>query len=131
MAQAYTGQERREFLRHRHEKPIHYKILNVTGGAKGTLQFSDAISRNLSASGILFSSSEMPKISSLLMLELDYRSVQICREIEENAFILDNRLFGKVVRIEDNGSGAYDIGVAFVKKFDNLSEVIKDFVVRP
>jgi len=128
MSDTYTGEEKRQFLRQRHEKPVRYKVLNIGRGRKGASRFMDAVSKNLSASGILFSSNDMPKISSLLVLELDYRIAQICKEIEENALIVNNKLFGKVVRIEDNGSGLYDIGVAFIKKFDDLTENIKALI---
>ncbi len=125
MADSYKGEEKREFFRHRHEKPVCYRVLDVGLDQEQAPQLAKAVSKNLSAAGILFSSKEMPKISSLLMMDLDYRVAQICREIEENALIVDNKLFGKVVRIEDTGSG-YDIGVAFIKKFDNLADRIKE-----
>lgn len=127
MADNYKSGEKREFLRHAHEKPVHYKILDLNRNPQKTPQLVDAVSKNLSASGILFSSKKMPDISSLLMLDLDYRITRICKEIEENALIVDNKLFGKVVRIEDNGSG-YDIGVAFIKKFDHLADTLKEIM---
>jgi hypothetical protein len=121
----YPGCERREFIRHRHEKPVRYSVLNTDARQREAAQFMDAVSKNLSASGILFSTTNMPKLSSLLMLELDRRATNICREIEENALVIDDKLFGKVVRIEDAGSGRYDVGVAFIKRFDTIQEKIK------
>ena len=128
MSGDYRGEERREFLRHRYEKPLRYKIVNIDPKRKDRSTFMDAVSKNLSASGILFSTKDIPNISSLLVLDLDYRTAQICQEIEENAMIVNNRLFGKVVRIEDDDSGFYNVGVAFIKKFDNLEEDIKEII---
>lgn len=121
MAHEYLGENRREFLRCDHESPMRYSIVDE----KDATSLTDAISRNLSASGILFSTKDVPKLSSLLVLDLDYKTANVCREIENTALIIKNRLFGKVVRIEDNSSGAYDVGVAFIKKFDKLAESIK------
>lgn len=129
MAQAYAGEDKREFLRHTYENPVRYKVLKVDQGKGKAAKFADAVSKNLSASGILFSAKEMPRISSLLVLDLDYKVTRICQEIEENALVIDDKVFGKVVRIEDNGSGFYDIGVAFVKKFDDIAKDIKEFMI--
>lgn len=88
----------------------------------------NAISKNLSASGILFSSDYLPKISSIIVLDVDYRTSRICEEIESRALIIDNKLLGKVVRIEDNDCGTYDIGVAFVTKSETLPKAIESLV---
>jgi len=129
MAQVYAGEEKREFLRHTYEKPVRYKILKASQDRSKAVKFAEAVSKNLSASGILFSAKEMPRISSLLVLDLDYKVTRICQEIEENALVVGDKVFGKVVRIEDNGSGFYDIGVAFVKKFDDIANNIKDLMI--
>ena len=127
MADNYKGEDRREFLRHRHEEPVQYRILDTEGKKTPSSKIVEAISKNLSASGILFTSKKMPRLSSLLLLDLDYRAASICREVEQNALIVNNRLFGKVVRVEETNSG-YDIGVAFVKKFDDLADTIKELM---
>ena len=121
MAHEYSGDNRREFFRCDHESPVRYRMVDE----KDASGLTEAISRNLSASGILFSTKDIPKLSSLLVLDLDYKTANVCREIEDTALIIKNRLFGKVVRIEDNNSGAYDVGVAFIRKFDKLAESIK------
>ena len=67
----------------------------------------------------------MPEISSILALDLDYRTTSICKEIEGRVLILNDKLFGKVVRIEDADNGLYDVGVAFIKKSEELAKDIK------
>lgn len=128
MVEQYGGAERREFLRYRYEKPVHYNIVDSlkTRGRKSKLV--NAVSKNLSASGILFTTKQMPKLSSILIIDLDYRTSQICQEIEENALIVNNRLLGKVVRIEEADGNLYDAGVAFVKKSETLPEELKNLL---
>jgi len=130
MAEGFPGSERREFFRYRYERPIHYK--KVAGPAKGAgaeaHALHDAVAKNVSASGILFSGDTVPELSSIIVLDLDYRTTQICQEIEERALIVGEKLLGKVVRIEDNNDGRYDIGVAFITKNDNLIDVIRSLI---
>jgi hypothetical protein len=119
MSTDYGGKEKRKFFRYRHEKSASFKEIS------GNDEISDpagAITKNLSVSGMLFTSEYPPRLSSIIVLDVDYRTSRICEEIEERALILNNRLLGKVVRIEDNDNGSYDIGVAFINKSDTLSQ---------
>ena len=122
MTNDYGGKERREFFRYRHIKPAHFK--EITPNDHAISDLADALTKNLSASGMLFTSKYPPRLSSIIVLDVDYRTTRICEEIEERALILNNRLLGKVVRIEDNDNGSYDIGVAFIKKSENLPQNI-------
>ena len=128
MANNYAGIERREFFRYRYEKPIHYKVVNSAKDKNHASKLMNAVSKNLSASGILFASKFLPEISSILVLDLDYRTTRVCQEIEERALILNDKLLGKVVRIEETDDGFYDVGVAFVKKSDTLPKDITNLV---
>lgn len=118
MSEDYAGREKREFFRYRHEKPANFK--EISGSDNTISDLANAITKNLSASGMLFTSVYPPRLSSIIVLDVDYRTTRLCEEIEERALILNNRLLGKVVRIEDNDNGSYDIGVAFIKKSDTL-----------
>jgi len=122
----YKGRERREFLRHDYEKPLKFRILGASKGSEITIsRLLSAVSKNLSAAGILFTTRRAPELSSLLAMEFDYRTINICREIDDRALVLDNKLLGKVVRIEDNEDGLCDVGVAFIKKTDEISNEMK------
>ena len=120
--------ERREFFRYTCEKPVQYKILGTADKGQSVSKSLDAISKNLSASGMMFTSSFIPNISSIVTLKLDYRTTNICCEIEENAMVVDNTLVGKVVRIEDNDDGSYNVGVAFLKKSGEIPSEIKNLL---
>ncbi len=129
MADEFKGKERREYFRYRYEKPIHYSLVASKKDQNPiATSLVEAVTKNLSASGILFTSPVVPDLSSILILNLDYRTSQVCQEIEENAVIVNNRLLGKVVRIEDADNGMWDVGVAFVRKTDDLSKDIKKFI---
>ena len=128
MTDEFIGKEKREFLRYDHGTPISFSMLNSPKEKSFSADLIDAISQNLSASGLLFVTKvqQVPDISSLLILDLDYRTASICQEIEKRALIVDNKILGRVVRIEDNEDGTCGVGVAFVTKTDPLKEDVKD-----
>lgn len=128
MSENPAGKERREFLRYTHEKPVQYKILNPVTDKAASAKFIDAVSRNLSVSGVLFTSNVLPEIASIVMIDLDTRTCNICREIERHALAVGNKLIGKIVRVEESGGGQYDVGVAFVKKSEKLPKEIRDLL---
>jgi len=129
MADAYQGRERREFLRYAYEKPIHYIVIDPSHEKDDRFKFFDVISKNLSAAGMLFRSKTMPKMSSIVILDLDFKTTRVCEEIEESILIINDKVLGKVVRVEATDDGMYDVGVAFIKKSEPLPSNIKDLLV--
>lgn len=119
--------ERRHFLRYDYDKPLAFKTIKSPKELHA--DNSKGVVRNISASGLLFVSkvSEVPDISSILLLDIDFKTANICREIECQALISDNKLVGKVVRIEDNENGTCDVGVLFLTKSDPIAKDIKHF----
>jgi len=83
--------------------------------------------KNLSASGILLvlNSMDIRSISNLLLLELEYRTAAICRQLERRSLIDQNKFLGRVVRVIDNLDGTSDIGVALIPRKDYLLKNIK------
>jgi len=124
----FPGAEKREFLRYGFDKPVNYRVIYFSQEPDAASKAFDAISRNLSASGMLFSSKYLPEIASVIVLDIDYRTTRICREIEENAFIVNGKLVGKVVRVEDDGDGLYGVGVAFIRKSEHLPADIEKLI---
>lgn len=121
-------QEKREFLRYSYDNPVAYKVLSSARTPNLASKVLDAVARNLSASGMLFSSKFLPEISSIIALDIDFRTSSICREIEENALIVKNKLVGKVVRIEENANGVYGVGIAFIKRSERLPENLEKLI---
>ncbi len=121
-----SSKEKRRFLRVNYNKPLTYKIISAPKEDFAS-KFLTAISKNLSGSGILFVTNvaKVPEIASVLVLDLDYSTANVCQEIENEAMILDNKLIGRVVRIEDNENDTCGVGVAFVRKSDPLLKDIK------
>ncbi len=122
-----TPKEKREFLRYDYNKAIRYSTITTGENKSFVSRLLTAVSENLSAAGILFTAKagELPEIASLLILDLDYKIANVCQEIEKRALIINNKLIGKVVRIEDNEDGTCGIGVAFVKQSDPISKNVK------
>ena len=127
---SFDKKERRDFLRFDFDKPLHYSLVSSPKDKSTIADLIKAVSKNLSASGILFTANEKetPEISSLIMLDLDYKTANVCHEIDKRALIENNKLLGRVMRIEDNGDGTCGVGVAFVTKSDRLSEDVKKLI---
>ena len=126
MSNDYDGKEKREFFRYRHITPANFK--EVSKDADGLSDLARAVTKDLSASGMLFTSAYPPRLSSIIVLDVDYRTSRLCEEIEDRVMIFKNKLLGKVVRIEDNDNGTYDIGVAFIKKSEDLSKSLSALI---
>ncbi len=119
---AYKGHDRRAFLRMNYEAPVEVKVLSNVKDA------NPATSRNISQTGILFSSEHLVPLSSMVWLNLDINTLSICSEIEENSLIYKNGIVGKVVRVDEADDGNYDIGVCFVKKSAPEAEKLKSLL---
>ena len=104
-----TGSNRREYLRLDYRHPVKFKVVDDAGPVRlGT-------TANVSESGVLFSSSILPKIASILWMDMDLRTLKICKEIEKKAVVHRKGILGRVVRIEENpATDAYNVGVCFV-----------------
>ncbi len=129
MIDTYKGEEKRQFLRCNYEKFFNYNAVNLSKDKNFMSSLINAVTRNLSGSGMLFSTTEAPQLSSLLVLDLDYRTARVCEEVDKNALIVNNRVLGKVVRIEERGGGVYDVGVAFVIKSERLPKDIQSLII--
>ena len=121
-------EEKREFLRYQYDHPLSYKVITSSDAPAVRSRALDAVARNLSACGVLFSSKYLPQISSIIALDLDYRTTRICQEIEANALIVNNKIVGKVVRIEEDADGLYGIGVAFIRRLARLPKDLEKLI---
>ena len=114
--------EKREFFRLDFSSPLEFKCyLPEKIQADGEIQ-------NISQSGVLFETvNKPPAISSILWMNLDFRTVKICQEIEGRALVFNNGLLGKVVRVEENirKDNAYDVGVCFLTRDQQNSREIQ------
>ena len=130
MEKTQALEERREFVRYKYKKPLHYSVISTPKDKNLISKFANALSKDISASGILFTTDakDIPEASSLVILDLDRRTSKICAELEKNALIINNKLMGTVTRLDKKENQKTDVGVAFVTKSDRLSEDIKKLV---
>ena len=116
MTYSDSTQERRDFFRLKFNNPVQYKTYPVKDSSQS---ITPGVSKDVSSAGILFqTSSRPPELSSILWLNLDYRMLNICQEIDRRALIFNDGILGRVVRVEEDpeDANAYDIGVCFLTK---------------
>ncbi len=120
--------EKREFLRVDYETPLNFKLL----AGERFMAKADIISKNISASGLLFRTTKeasIPALSSVVWIELDPRMMNICEEIEKDLVTHNNGVFGRVVRIAEGKPGeSYDIGVCFLRKSKISEEQVQALI---
>ena len=125
-----TDTERREFFRLTYKAPIQLKFYDRQEHQRSAKLANGSLggnARNISQKGILFQTEENPpRLSSIVWMNLDIRTLKICQEIESRALIFNHGVMGKVVRVEEDGQkdNTYDIGVCFLRKDqEDLPEV--------
>ena len=125
MTQANSTQERRDFFRLKFNNPVQYRAYSDT---KETVKTPSAgTSQDISSAGILFQTENRPPdLSSILWLNLDYRMLKICQEIDNRALIFNGGVLGRVVRVEENpeNANAYDVGVCFLTQDQKDSRAV-------
>jgi len=117
--------DRRKFFRINFSELLEFKALSEKGASPG-------ITKNISQSGILFETyrKNPPELSSLLWLNLDFRVLNICQEIEKHALVVNNGVLGRVVRIEESPKNdqLYDVSLCFLTRDQNNSRDVQKFL---
>ena len=124
-----SAQDRREFFRLNFNTPLNYKSYSRI--AESAAEKTQAASQNISQSGILFQiENNPPQLSSIVWMNLDFRTLSICKEIEKRALILNDGLLGRVVRVEEDAknSGLYDVGVCFLTQDQKNSREVEQIL---
>ena len=122
-------QERREFFRINFSTPLNFKSYSRIPSESP--KETKATSQNISQSGILFQTeSNPPQLSSIVWMNLDIRTLSICKEIEKRALILNNGLVGRVVRVEEDAknNNRYDVGVCFLTQEQQNSREVEQIL---
>ena len=111
----FQNGDRREFFRVDFRRPVKFRQVQDSED-----HLKIATIENISQSGILFKTRILPQLSSVLWMDMDFRTLNICREIEDNVLIYESGILGRVVRIEvyDEENKADDVGVCFLRKTD-------------
>lgn len=130
MSDAQPQNERREFLRVSFKTPVEYKSVSLEKSSATAPKSVDqkAFSKNISQSGILFQTSgNPPQLSSILWMNLDIRTLNICQEIEKRALVHGKGILGRVVRVEESAQDGdkFDVGVCFITQDQKDSREVK------
>lgn len=115
-----SADDRREFFRMDFRQPVKFREFQRDANA-----LKLGTGENISQSGILFKTRIVPPLSSVLWMDVDIRTLRICREIENRAVIEDRGLLGRVVRVEEDPEEAnsYNVGVCFLRKSDTAQNL--------
>jgi hypothetical protein len=129
----HPAQERREFFRVNFAGPVKFQsyAVNRINDKISKSTVSAGKSNNISQSGILFKTdNNPPPLSSILWMNVDIRTLNICQEIEDKALVFNNGILGKVVRVEEDAqkNSAYDIGVCFLTQDTKDSEEVQNIL---
>lgn len=116
----YQGAERRQFVRLEYAIPLSYKVCKQETVSK----LLNGYTSNVSQAGLLCRMVEKVNIDDILWLAFDRGTLSICAELERNAFIYQNGVVGKVVRIDPGQMGEYHVGVRFLTREEtNLTHI--------
>ena len=125
MTNSESSQERRDFFRLKFSNPVRFRAYNE--GSTRQLA-GEGQSEDISSAGILFqTNSRPPDLSSILWLNLDFRMLKICKEIDHRALIFNEGILGRVVRVEENpeDANAYNVGVCFLTQDQRESKTVQ------
>jgi len=116
-------EERREFLRI--DCLVETHILSITENDE--LENNDALTKNISASGVLFKTEKKYQVDTIVSIEI---FPGVLNELDENrAKIIKTRgyVLGKVVRIEGVEEEGYECAVAFISFNEEDQEYLRLF----
>ncbi len=120
--------EKREFLRVDYEAVVHFSVFTNDMLRK----MPRAITKNVSACGILFSSEDVIPVGTLVAIELNLQTVSHVIEIDDTVFMVEGKILGRIVRVEELVSGSFDIGVCFIRSKQasdkKINELLKKLV---
>ena len=71
---------------------------------------------DISQAGLLCNIKEKVKKEDILWLSFDRSTLAICEELEKKAFIYQNGVIGKVVRILPAAESGYQVGIQFITR---------------
>ena len=117
---AYTGSERRQFVRLDYVTPLAYKVCSqdtITKLLKG-------YTSDISQVGLLCNIKEKVVKDDILWISFDRSVLSACEDIEKRSLIYQNGIVGKVVRIEPKADSTFNVGIKFITREEkNLTNI--------
>ena len=121
MKKAYSGKERRAFVRLSYPGPLAFKVCKRETLSK----LLEGYTSDISQSGLLCNIKDKVKKGDIIWLSFDRGTLNICEELERKAFIYQNGIIGRVARVGSKSDKTYDVGIRFIsRQEDNLKPVI-------
>jgi c-di-GMP-binding flagellar brake protein YcgR len=116
----YTGPERREFVRVDYASLLDYKVCKKETISKLLRGYITDISQT----GLLCRIKERVNKDDILWLSFDRATLNICADLEKKALIYQGGIIAKVVRLQEESLGSYNIGVQFITREEkNLTHI--------
>ena len=121
-----SDSDKRDFIRMSFEKPFEFKVCSINLISELHL----ASSRNVSQTGMCFSTNSNPPIGTILKIKVDLETLAKCIRVEHMLFELNDSILGKVmwVRASSVEVGINDVGVAFIKTGEAETSDVKEAV---
>lgn len=120
MDKNYSVSERRESARFDYAVPLGCKVCKKETISK----LLEGYTANISSAGLLCNIKEKVSKDDILWLAFDRQTLDICEELEKRAFIYQNGIIGKVVRIQPKELDTYDVGIRFITREEQDSSNI-------
>jgi hypothetical protein len=112
MENYFSGPEKREYVRLEYSKPLAYKVCKQETLTK----IFEGYTVNVSQIGLLCNLKDKVNVDDILWLSFDRNILIICKEVEKNSMIYQNGVIGKVVRVNNDPNGSFDVGVKFLTR---------------
>lgn len=120
MGKAYSGIERRQYVRLDYLMPLAYKVCKGNTISK----ILQGYTANVSEKGLLCRIKDKVQKEDILWLAFDRTTLGICEDVERKSLIYQNGVIGKVVRIEPKGDDTYSVGIQFITREEkNLTHI--------
>ncbi len=120
MKNEYHGPERRKFIRLDFVTPVACKVCNP----KTIEKLLKGYTVNVSVSGLLCRMTVPVKQDDVVWLSFDRSTLSVCQEMEQNCFIYQNGVIGKVVRVDPVKDGECHVGVQFITREEENTSFI-------
>ncbi len=117
--------EKREFPRQEFFTPLAYKVCKTETLTK----LFEGYTINVSQSGVFCNLKNRVKIEDVVWLSFNKSVLVFCEDLERHGFFYQNGVIGKVVRVNDNVNGTFDVGVNFITREEkNITNRIPEFL---
>lgn len=121
MENIYEGNERRDFERLKLNVPLAYKVCKKETISK----LLEGYTSDISQSGLLCILNEKVSENDILWLSFDRSTLEMCKELEHRSLIYQNGIIAKVVRINDENSNIFSVGVKFITREEKNQRFLK------